>query len=297
MLLSIFPVTELNIQDAASALAALRELPLDAINVGLRLVRRQGGGSRVRGGDAGGVRRPRGESWKGSPSRGPSSPPGGATQLMGLSKVLSRSRKTRFVDATLGRPWTSFGPTSPRPIFPPTSHDPADLRPRLCPVAWYFAQVEPDGQVCFCGDFPDYFLGSVPGPLARRDLDGGAGGALPGETRQGAAPICSRCCGSWVTAPGRGRPRREGIPPPREPPDPVDNPLKSRLGRMTTDAGRSWKNMGLVETRHVAPRLGARNDAGAVLRFFRTGSGIRSRGRAPAPEGTAPGLRRGTNRP
>jgi len=37
----------------------------------------------------------------------------------------------------------------------------AHVWPRLVPGAWYFAQVEPDGDACFCGDFPDHVIGNV----------------------------------------------------------------------------------------------------------------------------------------
>jgi radical SAM protein with 4Fe4S-binding SPASM domain len=198
MLLSIFPVTELNIQDAAPALAALRELPLDAINVGLRWFVGKEAGAEYEA-----VMREEfgvpGESWKGFAFEGAEFAARRRDQLMGLSKVLSRSRKTRFVDATLGRPWTSFVPDVAAADLPAYFADPGrTFGHDLCPVAWYFAQVEPDGQVCFCGDFPDYFLGSV--------LDRSLGEIWTGERAERfraklarePLPICSRCCGSWV---------------------------------------------------------------------------------------------------
>ena len=59
---------------------------------------------------------------------------------------------------------------------------------RMCPVAWYFAQVEPDGEVAFCGDFPDYFIGNVRRQSFREIWTGEKAQSLPREAREGAAP-------------------------------------------------------------------------------------------------------------
>ena len=59
-------------------------------------------------------------------------------------------------------PGSRSSPTWPPATCPPTSRSPTrTFGHDLCPVAWYFAQVEPDGDVCFCGDFPDYVIGNV----------------------------------------------------------------------------------------------------------------------------------------
>ena len=68
----------------------------------------------------------------------------------------------------------------------------------LCPVAWYFAQVEPDGQVCFCGDFPDYFIGNVRKTSFREIWNGERAGRFREKLAREPLPICSRCCGSYV---------------------------------------------------------------------------------------------------
>ncbi|MEO8587690.1 MAG: SPASM domain-containing protein, partial [Acidobacteriota bacterium] len=68
----------------------------------------------------------------------------------------------------------------------------------LCPVAWYFAQVEPDGQVCFCGDFPDYFIGNVRETTFREIWTGERAGRFREKLAKEPLPICSRCCGNWV---------------------------------------------------------------------------------------------------
>ena len=68
----------------------------------------------------------------------------------------------------------------------------------LCPVAWYFAQVEPDGQVCFCGDFPDYFIGNVRKTPFREIWTGHRARLFREKLAKEPLPICSRCCGSFV---------------------------------------------------------------------------------------------------
>ena len=57
----------------------------------------------------------------------------------------------------------------------------------LCPVAWYFAQIEPDGDVCFCGDFPDYVIGNVREEPFTSVWTGERARRLPREAGQGAA--------------------------------------------------------------------------------------------------------------
>jgi len=198
MLLAIFPVTELNLPDAGPALEALRELPLDTINVGLRwfvgkeagaeyeeVMRREFGVS--------------GESWRGFSFEGADFAAVRREQLLGLAKLLGRARKKRFVDATLGRPWISFVPDVPAAGVPGYFAEPEKTFGHdLCPVAWYFAQVEPDGQVCFCGDFPDYFLGSVLETSFREVWTGERAERFRRKLAKEPLPICSRCCGSWV---------------------------------------------------------------------------------------------------
>ena len=72
-----------------------------------------------------------------------------------------------------------------------------NLRARLCPVAWYFAQVEPDGEVVFCGDFPDYFLGNVRDrPFA--EIWTGEKAQISRKLAREPLPICARCCGNYV---------------------------------------------------------------------------------------------------
>ena len=69
----------------------------------------------------------------------------------------------------------------------------------LCPVAWYFAQVEPDGDVCFCGDFPDYVIGNVRRELVHvRSGRASRRAAFREKLAREPLPICARCCGSYV---------------------------------------------------------------------------------------------------
>ena len=68
----------------------------------------------------------------------------------------------------------------------------------LCPVAWYFAQVEPDGEVCFCGDFPDYFIGNVRTQAFRDIWTGEKAARFRAKLAKEPLPICARCCGNFV---------------------------------------------------------------------------------------------------
>jgi len=65
-------------------------------------------------------------------------------------------------------------------------------------VAWYFAQVEPDGEVCFCGDFPDYFIGNVRQSPFTEIWTGPRARAFREKLRREPLPVCARCCGSYV---------------------------------------------------------------------------------------------------
>jgi radical SAM protein with 4Fe4S-binding SPASM domain len=68
----------------------------------------------------------------------------------------------------------------------------------LCPVAWYFAQVEPDGDVCFCGDFPDYVIGNVRRDSFTSVWTSRKAHAFRAKLAREPLPICARCCGSYV---------------------------------------------------------------------------------------------------
>ena len=174
-------------RDATSpaALDALRELPLELVNVGLRwFVPREAGaayervmreafgvdgdllaGLRVR---VAGRRRRQGS-------------------MQALVSVLGAARRRRLLDVHRGRPWVSFVPAVAAARRARLLRGPArTFGHDLCPVAWYFAQVEPDGDVCFCGDFPDYVIGNVRRPRSVRS--GRASGArLPREAGPRAA--------------------------------------------------------------------------------------------------------------
>jgi MoaA/NifB/PqqE/SkfB family radical SAM enzyme len=199
VLMAILPITELNIEQVGAATEELSDLPLDLINVGLRWFVPPDAGARYEAvmqetfGVSGG-------SWKGFDF----SWPGGAKaahseQMLGLVKQLGKLRKGRVADLLAGRPWISFLPeiaatevpsyfTDFRQTF---GHD-------LCPVAWYFAQVEPDGEVCFCGDFPDYFLGNVKKLSFREIWTGPRATAFREKLAREPLPVCARCCGSYL---------------------------------------------------------------------------------------------------
>ena len=188
MQIAILPVTELNLDVIAPAVEALRELPLDTINVGPALVHRR----RDVGADYERVMREEfgiaATSWKGFDFDWNAVAATKEQQMLELVKLLKGLKRRRFLDSTLGRPWTSFVPDVPAERVPEYfSNFGETFGHDLCPVAWYFAQVEPDGEVTLLRRLPGLLhrqraQAAVPG-----DLDGGEGAAVPREAREGAA--------------------------------------------------------------------------------------------------------------
>jgi radical SAM protein with 4Fe4S-binding SPASM domain len=207
MAIAILPVTELNLGDMGRALESLRDLPLDTINVGLRwfVSRPVGQAYEKVMSETFGVA---GDSWKGFEFDGAGFAGTMGPELAELAKLLKRVRRGRFVDATLGKPWVSFVPDIPAEDVPRYfAEEGQTFGHDLCPVAWYFAQVEPDGQVCFCGDFPDYVLGNVRETPFREIWTGERATRFREKLAKEPLPICSRCCGSYVY----GRFSRPGV--------------------------------------------------------------------------------------
>jgi len=198
MQLAILPVTELNLDVIAQGLAALRELPLDTINVGLRWFVPENVGAeyeRVMREDLG----VEATSWRGFEFDGASIAATKGQQLGELVKLLKGLKRRRFLDSTLGRPWTSFVPDVPAERVPEYFSDFGQtFGHRMCPVAWYFAQVEPDGEVAFCGDFPDYFIGNVRRQSFREIWTGEKANRFRAKLAREPLPICARCCGNYV---------------------------------------------------------------------------------------------------
>jgi hypothetical protein len=192
------PITDLNVDDVAFALDALGELPLDTINVGLRWFVPEETGSAYETvmketfGAAG-------ASWKGFEFYGADFAVTKGRQLTQLVKLLKTLRRRRFLDSARGRPWVSFVPDVPAENVPDYFADAGKTFGHdLCPVAWYFAQVEPDGRVCFCGDFPDYFIGNVRKTTFQEIWTGEPARLFREKLAREPLPICSRCCGNWV---------------------------------------------------------------------------------------------------
>ena len=197
--MAILPITELNVTAVDAAIAALQELPLDLVNVGLRwFIPKEVGAEyeHVMQRDLG----VSGESWKGFDFKWPGGDDAGGSKVMqALVGSLKTLRRSRIPDWLSGKPWTSFVPAvAPEDVpayftdFNQTfGHD-------LCPVAWYFAQVEADGEVCFCGDFPDYFIGNVRDQPFTEIWHGERAGAFRAKLAREPLPICARCCGSFV---------------------------------------------------------------------------------------------------
>jgi radical SAM protein with 4Fe4S-binding SPASM domain len=195
--LAIFPITELNLDVVPEAMEALRALPLDAVNVGLRWFVPPAVGAayeKVMREDLG----VDGGSWKGFDFTWPA----GADRAAALERVvpvLQAFRRRRLIDVHRGQPWTSFIPDVAPSDVPAWFKEPSrTFGHDLCPVAWYFAQVEPDGDVSFCGDFPDYVLGNVRRESFTSVWLGEKARAFRDRLSRGPLPICARCCGSYV---------------------------------------------------------------------------------------------------
>jgi MoaA/NifB/PqqE/SkfB family radical SAM enzyme len=199
MLIAIVPITEHNLTEIGPALDVLRELPIDTINVGLRwfVPKEAGAQYEIVMKETFGIRA---ESWKGFDFTWPNVESADHTRHMtDLVHLLKTLRRRRYLDSALGKPWVSFVPNVP-PVEVPSYFTDFDkvFGHELCPVAWYFAQVEPDGEVCFCGDFPDYFIGNVRKQPFEQIWRGEKAAKFREKLAREPLPICNRCCGSYV---------------------------------------------------------------------------------------------------
>ena len=198
MQIAILPVTELNLDAIPAAIEVLRDLPIDTINVGLRWFVPKAVGevyeSVMR--ETFGVT---GESWKGFEFDSAAMNGSRTRQMTELVKLLKTLKRRRFLDSARGRPWTSFVPDVPPEGVPEYFSDFSQTFGHdICPVAWYFAQVEPDGEVCFCGDFPDYFIGNVRKQPFGEIWAGERAWKFREKLAKEPLPICNRCCGNYV---------------------------------------------------------------------------------------------------
>jgi radical SAM protein with 4Fe4S-binding SPASM domain len=198
MQIAILPITELNMDAIAPAVEVLRELPLDTINVGLRwFVPSEAGAEYER------VMRETfgvsGDSWKGFDFDWSKAGASKTRQMTDLVRLLKGLKRRRYLDSVGGKPWVSFVPDVPAENVPEYFSDfSKTFGHNLCPVAWYFAQVEPDGEVCFCGDFPDYFIGNVRRQPFREIWTGEKAQKFRAKLAREPLPICARCCGNYV---------------------------------------------------------------------------------------------------
>ena len=198
MQIAILPVTELNLDQVEPAVEALRALPVDTINVGLRwFVPKDVGAEYERVmEETFGVS---GASWKGFEFDSGAAFAGKGKQLAEHVKLLRALGKRRFADSARGKPWVSFVPDVPAERVPEYFSEFSEtFGHSLCPVAWYFAQVEPDGEVCFCGDFPDYFIGNVKKAPFEEIWRGERARRFRAKLAREPLPVCNRCCGSFV---------------------------------------------------------------------------------------------------
>ncbi len=198
MTIAILPVTELNIGVIVPAIAALQTLPVDTINVGLRWFIPPSVGAeyeRVMREEFGVAA----TSWKGFEFEWSSVAASRERQMLDLVKLLKGLRRRRFLDSARGKPWTSFVPDVPAARVPEYFTNFAEtFGHNMCPVAWYFAQIEPDGEVTFCGDFPDYFIGNVREQSFLDIWTGEKARRFRAKLAKEPLPICARCCGNYV---------------------------------------------------------------------------------------------------
>jgi MoaA/NifB/PqqE/SkfB family radical SAM enzyme len=220
MQIAILPITELNLEDIGRAVEVLREWPLDTINVGLRwfVPRAVGAEYEQVMRETFGVS---GDSWKGFEFNG-SVFADKTQQMTDLVRLLKTLRRRRLTDSFRGKPWISFVPEVPAEKVPDYLTDFSQtFGHNLCPVAWYFAQVEPDGEVCFCGDFPDYFIGNVRRSSFREIWTGEKAWKFREKLAKEPLPICARCCGNYVYGkwerPGKKSASLSAISPPFQP--------------------------------------------------------------------------------
>jgi radical SAM protein with 4Fe4S-binding SPASM domain len=195
--MAILPITELNASDVQDALDALRELPLELVNVGLRWFVPPAAGAQYERvmRESFGVDAP---SWRGFEFTWPQGAVANRT-MQGVVSVLKAARGRRLLDLHRGRPWVSFVPGVSAADVPAYFSQPSrTFGHDLCPVAWYFAQVEPDGDVCFCGDFPDFVLGNVRRESFTSVWKGDRARSFREKLAREPLPICARCCGSYV---------------------------------------------------------------------------------------------------
>jgi MoaA/NifB/PqqE/SkfB family radical SAM enzyme len=194
--IAIFPITELNIEAAEAGITSLRELPLDVINVGLRWFVPPDIGPRYEQvmRETFGVAA---TSWRGFEFTWPQGETS-AGQMANLERFLKALRRRRLFGWATG-PHVSFIPDVDAEDVPAYFSEPSrTFGHNLCPVAWYFAQVEPDGEVCFCGDFPDYSIGNVKVETFRGIWTGEKAAAFRRKLASEPLPICARCCGNFV---------------------------------------------------------------------------------------------------
>jgi radical SAM protein with 4Fe4S-binding SPASM domain len=198
MQIAILPVTELNLEAIPAAVAALRELPIDTINVGLRWFVPKAVGAEYESvmRETFGVS---GDSWKGFDFDSSVMNGSRTRQMTDLVRLLKTLKRRRFLDSARGKPWTSFVPDVRAADVPEYFSDfSKTFGHNLCPVAWYFAQVEPDGDVTFCGDFPDYIIGNVRKQRFRDVWTGEKANRFREKLAKEPLPICNRCCGNFV---------------------------------------------------------------------------------------------------
>jgi MoaA/NifB/PqqE/SkfB family radical SAM enzyme len=110
-----------------------------------------------------------------------------------FSRAVARVGQVQF-----GNPFTAFVPDASPPRAGLLHRVRPDRGHNFCPVPWYFAQIEPDGGVCFCGDFPDVVIGNVRQTPFAEIWRGEHAQAFRARLAAGPLAVCNRCCGLFV---------------------------------------------------------------------------------------------------
>jgi organic radical activating enzyme len=206
MVMAILPITELNLEAIGPAIEALRRMPLDTINVGLRWFIPENVGAeyeRVMREDLG----VEATSWKGFAFDPQAAFATRGRQMGELVRLLKGLRRRRYLDSTLGR----AGRARARVLLEFSG----DLRPPPLPGGLVLRAGRAGRRGLFLRRLPRLFHRKRPPADFPRHLDGREGGALPDEARQGAASdlrallrkLRVRKVGAAVRPTSAGRPR------------------------------------------------------------------------------------------
>ncbi len=111
-----------------------------------------------------------------------------------LAAVLARARKKRRPFKMVFHP--RIKPQELGPFFTDLSQT---FGRGICHAPWTYALLLPDGELTFCPDFPDYSIGNLAQARVPELWNGARAIAFRKLMLQRLLPICSRCCGLYMT--------------------------------------------------------------------------------------------------